>query len=152
MKLIHTVNRLAKAIGELVPEAILNLAARLAVFFVFWLSVQTKLGGDVIFGQKWMFWDVSASTFMLFEYDYALPFVPPAFAAYVATFAEFFFSLLILIGLFTRASALVLLSVTLVIQIFVYPNSWDTHLLWAAGLLYLLKNGGGQLSLDRVFR
>jgi putative oxidoreductase len=37
-----------------------------------------------------------------------------------------------------------------VIQIFVYPAAWPTHLTWAAALLYLAGRGGGALSLDRL--
>src|SRR5690606_21255921 len=104
------------------------------------------------FGQKFMFWKVTDSTLMLFEYEYDVPLLPPEFAAYLATFADFFLSLGILIGLFTRLSALGLLLVTLVIQLFVYPNEWTVHLLWAAILLYLVKQGPGSFSVDTLLR
>ena len=55
-----------------------------------------------------------------------------------------------MLGLFTRLSALALLGMTLVIQVFVYPDAWPTHLSWAAILLYIAGRGAGVLSLDRA--
>jgi putative oxidoreductase len=37
---------------------------------------------------------------------------------------------------------------TLVIQIFVYPESWSVHLMWMAILLFIATRGPGALSLD----
>jgi putative oxidoreductase len=47
----------------------------------------------------------------------------------------------LLLGLCTRLSALALLAMTAVIQIFVYPDAWPTHLSWAGLLLYLIARG-----------
>ena len=55
-----------------------------------------------------------------------------------------------LLGLFSRPAALALLGMTLVIEIFVYPNAFDTHGVWAVALLYLAKFGPGRLALDRL--
>ena len=49
-----------------------------------------------------------------------------------------------MLGLFTRLSALALLGMTAVIQIFVYPDAWPAHLSWAGLLLYLIGRGAGQ--------
>jgi putative oxidoreductase len=57
---------------------------------------------------------------------------------------------LLVLGLLTRASALVLLGMTTVIEIFVFPLAWPTHIQWAAMLLMLLCRGPGKLSLDHV--
>jgi putative oxidoreductase len=57
---------------------------------------------------------------------------------------------LLVLGLFTRAAALVLLGMTTVIEVFVYPLAWPTHIQWAAMRLMLLCRGAGQLSLDHV--
>ena len=57
-----------------------------------------------------------------------------------------------LLGLFTRFAATALLVMTLVIQLFVYPDAWPTHLSWAGLLLPLIALGGGKLSLDRVLK
>ena len=64
--------------------------------------------------------------------------------------AEHLFPALLVLGLFTRASALALLGMTAVIQTFVYPDAWPTHLVWATAMLYLVGRGAGSLSLDRV--
>ena len=37
-----------------------------------------------------------------------------------------------------------------VIQIFVYPQAWTEHLLWASVLVFLLTRGPGPLSLDHL--
>jgi putative oxidoreductase len=60
--------------------------------------------------------------------------------------------LLLLLGLATRAAALGLLAMTAVIQVFVYPDAWPTHLSWAALMLLLVRQGGGAFSLDRALR
>jgi len=56
--------------------------------------------------------------------------------------------ILLVLGLLTRLTALVLLGMTAVIEIFVYPLAWPTHLQWAAMLLVLLCRGPGELSVD----
>jgi putative oxidoreductase len=58
--------------------------------------------------------------------------------------------LLLWSGLLTRFAATVLLGMTLVIEIFVYPNAFDTHGVWAVTLMYLMKYGAGRFSLDHV--
>ncbi len=58
--------------------------------------------------------------------------------------------MLLALGLFTRISATALLVMTLVIEVFVYPDAWPTHLTWAALMLALTARGGGDASLDRL--
>ena len=81
---------------------------------------------------------------------FSIPLLSPEASTYIATFLEFFLSLFILFGFFTRWSALGLLGVVFVIQFFAMPNAWPTHLVWASILLYLLKHGAGPCALDRV--
>ncbi len=59
---------------------------------------------------------------------------------------------LLVLGLLTRPAALVLLCMTAVIQVFVYPEAWPMHLQWAALLLVLLARGPGSFALDRLIR
>ena len=54
-------------------------------------------------------------------------------AAQAPAWAEHLFPLLLL-GLFIRLLTLALLGMKLVIQLFVYPDAWPTHLSWT-GLL-----------------
>jgi len=96
--------------------------------------------------------DITDSTYSLFATEYQVPLIPSDIAAHLATYSEHLFPILIVLGLMTRFSALALLGMTLVIQIFVYPLGWPTHLLWGALLLYLVRFGAGPLSLDRLLR
>ena len=76
--------------------------------------------------------------------------IPPELAARLATTAEHVFPVLLILGLMTRLSALGLLGMTAVIQIFVYPSAWQTHGLWATCFLILIARGPGAWSLDVV--
>ena len=86
----------------------------------------------------------------LFEDEYRLPLLPPDAAAHLAAYAEHAFPVLLVLGLGTRLSAAALLGMTLVIQLFVYPAAWPTHLSWATLLLYLVGRGGGRWTLDHL--
>jgi putative oxidoreductase len=134
-------NRIADLLTSLVSHGLLALAARLAVGAIFFLSGRTKVEG---------FLTVSDSAYTLFREDYKVPLLPPEFAAHMATYAEHLFPVLLVLGLCTRLSALALLGMTAVIQIFVYPDAWPTHLSWAVLMLYLIGRGAGPLALDRV--
>ena len=138
------------------PEDIGLLFARFILATIFWRSGQTKIEGfqlDLIDMKFQWGWPVMAeSTRFLFEYEYDLPLLSPGFAALLATLAEHFPPLLLLIGFLTRSSALMLLVMTLVIQIFVYPDAWVTHGLWGALLLVLISRGAGRLSLDALMQ
>jgi putative oxidoreductase len=59
---------------------------------------------------------------------------------------------LLVLGLLTRPAALVLLGMTTVIEIFVYPQAWPTHVQWAAMLLVLLCRGAGTFSVDFMIK
>ncbi len=75
----------------------------------------------------------------------------PVIAVPLTTFAEHLFPVLLLFGLATRLSAGALLVMTLVIQIFVFPDAWwPVHSLWAAMAAILIVRGGGLFSLDAL--
>lgn len=145
---------LRQAIGwfERIPHSLVALLARFSVAAVFWNSGQTKVEGLVvnfISGDFRLGWPrLSDSAVALFQDEYKLPFIPPELAAPMAAAAEHVFPLLLLFGLATRFSALALLGMTLVIQVFVYPGAYATHATWAAVLLYLMARGPGVLSVD----
>jgi len=134
-------NALLLKLESLIPADLLALAARLGIAAVFWQSGRTKVDEQ---------FHVTDSAIALFTDEFKLPLLDPAFAAHLAAYAEHLFPLLLALGLFTRLSALALLGMTLVIQIFVYPDAWPTHLSWAAILLLLMRHGGGRLSMDAV--
>lgn len=133
-------NRLADGLQRLLPDALLYLLVRVGIASVFFLSGRTKVDGLLT---------ITPGTYELFRSEYALPLLPPELAAHLATYAEHLFPLLLVLGLATRLSALALLSMTVVIQVFVYPDAWSTHLSWAALLLVLMGRGAGAWSLDR---
>ena len=150
-------NSLCKVLGpidsllSMIPEWVVNLAMRLVIFKVFWFSVQTKITGLTIGGQHFAFWNVTDTTFLLFDFEYGIPLIPSELAAYLGTFGEFFLALMILFGFMTRFAALGLMVMTMTIQFFVYPDAWwSVHVYWALILLYLMRNGGGLLSVDRL--
>lgn len=135
--------RLTQRLGTLVPHDLLALVDRVAIGAIFWLSGRTKVDG-------WL--HVTDGAIELFRTEYKLPLVPPEIAAHLAAYAEHAFPILLVLGLFTRFAALALLGMTAVIQVFVYPDAWPTHLSWAGLLLYLVGRGGGRLSMDRLLR
>jgi len=133
---------LVNRLNGFVSHPVLALGARLSIAGVFLMSGRTKVDG-------WL--TVSDSAVSLFEDEYKLPLLPPELAAHLAAYAEHLFPLLLVLGLATRLSAAALLAMTLVIQVFVFPSAWATHLGWATLLLYLVGRGPGALSLDNVW-
>ncbi len=136
---VGLVRRINGAAG-FIPHDLAALAARVFPAIVFWQSGRTKVDGFAI----------KDSTWFLFEDLYALPLVPPAWAAVAATVAEHILPVLLILGLLSRISALGLLAMTAVIQIFVFPEAWVTHGLWAAAFLVIAAQGPGRISLDHV--
>lgn len=122
-----------------VPYSLLAIPARLAVAQVFWSSAQTKLAN----------WD---ATLQLFEDEYKVPLLPPDFAAHLGAGIELTTPVLLVLGLLTRPAAFVLLGMTTVIEVFVYPQAWPTHIQWAAMLVFLLFRGPGKISLDYLIK
>lgn len=135
-----TWNRIADQL-DAVPDAPIALVSRLALAAVFWLSGRTKVDG-------WL--QVNETALALFEEEYQLPLLDPVVAAHLAAWAEHALPILLVLGLGTRAAALGLMAMTAVIQFFVYPDAWPTHLTWAVPGLYLIARGGGAWSLDRM--
>jgi len=135
-----------------IPNSLIALLARFSIAAVFWTSGQTKVQGlalNFVNGDFALGWPrLSDSALALFQDEYKLPLLPPELAAPMAAFAEHLFPLLLLFGFATRFSALALLVMTVVIQVFVYPDAYATHGTWAAVLLYLMARGPGVVSID----
>lgn len=134
-------NRAAALLERWIGMDWVLLVSRAGIAAVFWSSGRTKVEGLLT---------VTDGAISLFRTEYRLPLVDPTLAAHAAAYAEHLFPLLLVLGLFTRFAALALLGMTLVIEIFVYPDAWPTHLSWAAPLLLLAARGGGRVSLDRL--
>ncbi len=126
-----------RAFLESVPYTLLAVPLRVAVGAIFWLSALTKLAN----------WD---SALQLFRDEYRVPLLPPELAAHLALGIELGAPVLLVLGLLTRPTAFVLLGMTAVIEVFVYPLAWPTHIQWAAMLLVLLCRGPGKLSIDHL--
>ena len=120
-----------------VPYDVIALIARAATFSVFIRSGTQKLS-------DW------SATLLLFQNEYHTPVLPPQIAAYAATTLEIGCSSLILIGLMTRVSTLLLLGMTATIQLFIYPDAWPTHIQWLAFMIVLVLRGPGRESLDAL--
>src|SRR6266540_3338028 len=119
------------------PLSIIQLAMRIAVGAVFFNSGILKIN-------SWEF------AIKLFQDEYKVPLLDPVWAARLATFNELTFSVLLFLGLATRLATLPLLGMIAVIQIFVYPQAWTEHLLWASIIVFLLTRGPGAWSLDHL--
>ena len=115
-----------RACLEAVPCSALALPLRFGVAWIFWNSAQVKL----------IIWP---RTIEFFTDEYRVPLLPPEVAASLALSIEIAAPVL-----------LVLLGMTAVIQTFVYPDAWPTHLQWTAMMLPLLCRGAGALSLDHL--
>ncbi|MDF2464771.1 MAG: hypothetical protein K0Q43_3006 [Ramlibacter sp.] len=135
-----------------IPHSLIALVARFSIAAVFWKSGQTKIEGlaiDIVDGKFSLAWPrLADSAVDLFRDEYKVPLLPPELAATLAATAEHVLPVLLLIGLATRFSALGLLVMTAVIQVFVYPDAYPTHGVWAAVLLYLVAGGPGAVSVD----
>lgn len=124
---------------ERIPYWLVALTARVALAKVFWSSAQTHLA-------NWQ------TTQYMFANTYKVPLLPPDMAAYVAVALEVIVPPLLVLGLATRFAALAIFCMTLVIEIFVFPQAWPTHIQWAAMMLVLMAWGAGRISLDALIR
>ncbi len=124
-----------------IPVDLPLLVARLGVGAVFFTSGRTKVEGLLT---------ITDSAKALFQTEYKIPLAPPEITVYAATYSEHLFPILLALGLFTRLGALGLLGMTTVIEVFVYPDAWPTHLSWAGLLIPLVVMGGGRWSLDAL--
>jgi putative oxidoreductase len=139
MILQNTVAPVRRAVTLLnsVPYSALILVARAATFSVFFRSGLVKLAD----------WNATLS---LFQNEYRVPVLPPEIAATLAASMELGLSTLVLVGLFTRLSALGLLGMVAVIQTFVYPMAWPDHIQWLAFMIFIVCRGPGVISLDHL--
>lgn len=136
---VRIVQRAIAALDR-IPYWPVALSARIFPALVFWQSGQTKVAG----------FSLKPSAIALFEEEYRLPLLDPEIAACAAAIAEHLFPVLLVIGLASRFSAMTLLLMTAVIQVFVYPDAWPTHGVWATCFLIVIARGPGLLSLDHL--
>ncbi|MCV2401801.1 DoxX family protein [Marinomonas sp. C2222] len=155
LSLVNFINAQSEALFRKIPESVILFLSRFAIAAVFWKSGQTKIEGfklDIIAMNAEFGWPrLAETTGFLFEYEYDLPLIPPMIAAVLATIGEHLLPILILTGLFTRLASFGIVMMTLVIQIFVYPDAYATHATWMAAALFLMYKGPGSFSLDHFF-
>jgi putative oxidoreductase len=130
---------IADLASRVIGHSFLALVARFSIAAIFFMSGRTKVSGILT---------ITPGTYTLFREEYKIPVIPPEIAAHISAYSEHFFPILLVLGLCTRLSALALLGMTTVIEVFVYPDAWPTHLSWAGLMLYLIARGAGTFSLD----
>jgi putative oxidoreductase len=151
------------ALCAVIPYALVALGLRFVMARVFFLSGQTKIEGSripinlnlpglpelsIVLPTE-----VKASTFQLFETDYASLPIPPTVAAYAFTYAEFVLPICLVLGFATRFAALGLLVMTALMQIYVVPGMWwAAHVYWVSILMVLMSVGPGAISIDAGIR
>jgi putative oxidoreductase len=145
-KLTRPYDRIVTLLSGRATESVALLFVRVALAAIFWFSGRTKVEeGSLLTVSENAIYQFSEEPFS------NVPLLPSEFAAYLTTYAEHFLPMLLILGLFTRLSALALLGMTLVIQIFVFPEAfWQVHIIWIALALVLIARGGGRFSVDAL--
>ena len=130
---------------EATPHSLIALAARFGVGAVFLQSGVNKVANC---GFPFLDCQLTSSALFLFKNEFKLPLLSPELAATLATVGEHVLPVMLFLGLGARLGALGLLVMTFVIQTFVYPDAWPTHLVWAVSLIYVAARGPGVFSVD----
>lgn len=125
------------------PHIILASLARFVVGLQFYKSGILKFDG---------WFNISDTTIYLFTEEFSGVPIPPVLGAHMAGYAEVTFGVFLLVGFASRFSALALLGLTAVIEIFVYPEAYILHGLWAVALLYVIKYGPCMISVDHFVK
>ena len=117
------------------------LFIRVYVAWVFLKSGMHKIGD----------WE---TTLVLFEYEYQVPLLNFELAAYLATFGELVFPVILIAGLGTRVVAIALSLINIIAVVSYYATLakgaglvW--HYLWGSMLLTNVIYGGGFFSVDQ---
>jgi putative oxidoreductase len=136
MSVLERIENVLDTLGRF-PVAIVQFLLRLSIALVFWHAGMTKIAS----------WD---TTIALFRDEYMVPVLPPELAASLAVTVELTCPVLLVLGLATRLATLPMLGMTFVIEVFVYPEQWIEHLMWASILVFIVTRGPGVLSLDHL--
>ena len=146
ISLIEWMNAIVRAIAQ---PSLTQLVLRLGLAVPFWRSGVLKWDG---------FLQLNDTAILLFSSEFQLhlpggpyPFPAPAVTAFAAGSAEILLPILLVLGLATRAAALGLLMMTLIVQLTV-PDGWPLHLTWAAMALGVMAWGPGRMSLDHLIK
>jgi putative oxidoreductase len=129
---------------ERIPHALIGLAGRLSLAWIFWTVGRARMGGS------WNVLEPRGITISMLRGGYDIPQIPAGAAAVAIQTAELVLPVLLAIGLASRFAALGLLVLIAVFEIFVQPGPYALHGAWAAILLMIMKYGPGSLSLDHA--
>lgn len=89
----------------------------------------------------------------MFATQYASLPLSSTFATYLFTYAEFVLPICLIIGFGTRLSALALLVLTVLMQVYIAPQAlWTVHVYLFAILMVLMSVGPGSISVDALIR
>jgi putative oxidoreductase len=142
--LISLYNRMTGLLSGTLVESIALLVTRIALAGIFWRSYQTKVEEGTLL-------QISDVQYFIFENEFASLPLDPQIAVPMATYAEFLFPILLVIGLASRFSAAALMGMALVIQIFVFPTM-DHFMGWAITIIamaaFITSRGPGMFSID----
>lgn len=146
MRLIKRMNSIVRSIAQ---PSLTQLVLRLGLAVPFWRSGVLKWDG---------FLQLNDTAILLFSSEFQLhlpggpyPFPAPAVTAFAAGSAEILLPILLVLGLATRAAALGLLMMTLIVQLTV-PDGWPIHITWAAMAFGVMAWGPGRMSLDHLIK
>jgi len=143
LSMFAIIQRVLALLDSRVSEGLALLVVRLALAAQFWRSARTKIEDGT-----WL--QIDPITFDLFRDEYHMPL--PEITGVIATYAEHFLPVLVMLGLATRFGAAGLLMMTAVIQLFVYPEAfWSPHVMWFGLAVILIARGGGMVAADRLF-
>lgn len=142
-----TIGQACAKIAALAPPSLTQFALRFALAVPFWRSGINKWDG---------FLHINDVAILLFTSEFRLhlpggpyPYPFPSAVAFASGTAEIVLPVLLVIGLASRAAALSLLAMTVVIQLTV-PEGWPVHVTWAAMALAIMAWGPGRWSLDHL--
>ena len=146
-KIIKLIERMNSIVRSIAQPSLTQLVLRLGLAVPFWRSGVLKWDG---------FLQLNDTAVLLFSSEFQLhlpggpyPFPAPAVIAFVAGSAEILLPILLVLGLATRAVALGLLVMTLIVELTI-PDGWPLHLTWAAMALGIMAWGPGRISLDHL--
>ena len=144
--LISLYNRITGVLSGTIIESVALLITRVALAGIFWRSYKTKVEEGTLL-------QINDVQYFIFENEFSgLP-LSPDIAVPMATYAEFLFPILLVIGLASRFSAAALMGMALVIQIFVFPTM-DHFMGWAITVIamaaFIISRGPGLFSIDAL--
>ncbi|MFZ6769860.1 DoxX family protein [Undibacterium sp. Di26W] len=142
LQYVHTLSRRFDQNLNLWAGSVLCLALRIYVGWQFFKAGLVKVS-------DW------SATLSLFREEYMVPVIPPELAAWMGAGGELVLPVLLVVGIFTRPTALALFAVN-AMAVISYPALFmlecpaaiNAHFYWGILLLVLVSFGSGKFSVD----